>query len=99
MMLSVILLSVLMILPFILSVIKHLICSSNLNWLLNLNLIYETLWIGWGKKWLVYFNSWKIQLVSFGQSNYNGSTYVKMDGSILEEKSSFKMLGLIDLLL
>ena len=28
----------------ILSVIRHLICGTNLNWLLNLNLIYETLW-------------------------------------------------------
>ena len=42
-MLSVILLSMLMILLFILSVIRHLICGNNLNWLLNLNLIYETL--------------------------------------------------------
>ena len=30
----------------ILSVIRHLICDNNLNWLLNLNLIYETLWTG-----------------------------------------------------
>ena len=30
----------------ILSVIGHLICGNNLNWLLNLNLIYETLWTG-----------------------------------------------------
>ena len=30
----------------ILSVIRHLICGNNLNWLLNLNLIYETLWTG-----------------------------------------------------
>ena len=44
--LSVILLSMLMILLFILSVIRHLICGNNLNWLLNLNLIYETLWTG-----------------------------------------------------
>ena len=29
-----------------LTVIRHLICGSNLNWLLNLNLIYETLWTG-----------------------------------------------------
>ena len=43
-MLSVILLSMLMILLSILSVIRHLICGNNLNWLLNLNLIYETLW-------------------------------------------------------
>ena len=28
------------------------------------------------------------------QSNYTGATDVKMDGSVLEEKSSFKMLGL-----
>ena len=45
-MLSVILLSMLMILPFILSVTRHLICGNNLNWLLNLNLIYKTLWTG-----------------------------------------------------
>ena len=31
---------------YILSVIGHLICGNNLNWLLNLNLIYETLWTG-----------------------------------------------------
>ena len=46
MMLSVILLSMLMILLSILSVIRRLICGKNLNWLLNLNLIYETLWTG-----------------------------------------------------
>ena len=45
-MLSVILLSLLMILLSILSVIRHLICCNDLNWLLNLNLIYETLWTG-----------------------------------------------------
>ena len=44
MMLSVILLSVVMILLSILRVIRHLICGNNLNWLLNLNLIYKTLW-------------------------------------------------------
>ena len=45
-MLSVILLSMLMILLSILTMIKHLICGNNLNWLLNLNLIYETLCLG-----------------------------------------------------
>ena len=44
--LSVILVSMLTILLSILSVIGHLICGINLNWLLNLNLIYETLWNG-----------------------------------------------------
>ena len=49
----------------------------------------------WGKKWLVDFNVKKTQLVLFDQSYDNGSIDVKMDGSVLEEKSSFKMLGLI----
>ena len=42
--LSVIVFSMLMILLSILNVIRHLICDNNLNWLLNLNLIYETQW-------------------------------------------------------
>ena len=46
MMVSVILLSMLMVLLSILSMIRHLICGNKLNWLLNLNLIYETLWTG-----------------------------------------------------
>ena len=50
--------------------------------------------VDWGKKWLVDFNAGKTQLVSFNQSNNSGSIDVKMDGSVLEEKSSFKMLGL-----
>ena len=48
----------------------------------------------WGGKWLVDFNAGKAQLVSFDQSNNNSSINVKIDGSVLEEKSSFKMLGL-----
>ena len=48
----------------------------------------------WGGKWLVDFNAGKTQLVSVDRSNNNGSIDVKMDGSVLEEKSSFKMLGL-----
>ena len=51
-----------------------------------------------GKKWLVDFNAGKTQLVSFDRSNNNGSIDVKMDGSVLGEKSSFKMLGLPSLL-
>ena len=46
----------------------------------------------WGKKWLVDFNAGKTQLVSFHWSNSNGSIDVKMDGSVLEKKSSVKML-------
>ena len=49
--------------------------------------------IDWGRKWLVDFNGGKIQLVSFDRPNNTGID-VKMDGSVLEEKSYFKMLGL-----
>ena len=47
----------------------------------------------WGK-WLVDFNAGKTLLVSFDQSNNTGSIDVNMDWPVLEEKSSFKMLGL-----
>ena len=50
--------------------------------------------VDWGKNWLVDFNAGKIQLVSFYRSNNNVSIDMKMDGSLLEEKSSFKMLRL-----
>ena len=50
--------------------------------------------VDWGKKWLVDFNAGTTQLVSFDRSNNNGSNDVKMDGSVIEEKSSLKMLGL-----
>ena len=43
---------------------------------------------------LVNFITGKTQLVLFDCSNNNGSIDVKMDGSLLEEKLSFKMLGL-----
>ena len=52
-MLSLILPSRLMILRSILSVIKHLICGNNWHWLLSLNLIFETLWIGVVKDLLI----------------------------------------------
>ena len=50
--------------------------------------------VDWGKKWLVDFNAGKTQLVSFDRPNNNGFIDVKIGGTILEEKSSFKMLGL-----
>ena len=50
--------------------------------------------VDWSKKWLVDFNAGKTQLVSFDWSNNNGSIDLKMDGSVLEEKSSCKILGL-----
>ena len=50
--------------------------------------------VDWGRKWLVDFNAGKTQLVLFDQSNNTGGVNVKTDGTVLEEKSSFKMLGL-----
>ena len=48
----------------------------------------------WSRKWLVDFNTGKTQLVLCNHSNNTGTIDVKMDGSVLEKKSSFKLLGL-----
>ena len=45
-----------------------------------------------GRRWLVDFNAEKTQLVSFDRSNNAGAIDVKMDGSVLVEKSPFKVL-------
>ena len=50
--------------------------------------------VDWGRKWFVDFNAGKAHLVLFDWSKNTGAIDVKMDGSFLEEKSSFKMLGL-----
>ena len=47
-----------------------------------------------GTKRLGNFNSDKTQLVSFDWFNNTGAIDLKMDGSVLEEKSSFKTLWL-----
>ena len=46
-----------------------------------------------GQEMACWLQCWK-NLVSFDRSNNTGSIDVKMDGSALEEKSSFKILGL-----
>ena len=66
------------------------VCGSNLNWLLNLNMIYKTLWTGARSGLLISI---------LGKLNWFCLTglitpVVLLDGSVLEEKSSFKMLGL-----
>ena len=48
----------------------------------------------WCGKWLADFNAGKTKLVLFDRSNNTAAIDVKMDGSLLEEKSFFKMLGL-----
>ena len=50
--------------------------------------------VDWGRKWLVDFNAGKTQLVSSDRSKNTGAIDVKMDWSVLEDKTSFKMLGL-----
>ena len=51
--------------------------------------------VDWDRKWLVDdFNAGKTQLVAFDRSEDTGTIDVKMDGSVLEEKLPFKMLGL-----
>ena len=47
--------------------------------------------VDWGRKWLVDFNAGK---TLFDQSNSTGAIDVKMDGPVLEEKSSCKVLAL-----
>ena len=47
-----------------------------------------------GRKCLADFNNQKTQLLSFDWFNNTAVIYVKIDGSFLEGKSSFKMLGL-----
>ena len=40
------------------------------------------------------FNAGKTQLVLFYRSNNTGAIDIKMDGSVLEEKPCFRMVGL-----
>ena len=71
--------------------------ESDLSWQLELASELEFDLRGtvdWGEKWFADFSTGKTQLISFDQSNNNGFIDVKMDGSVLEGKSCFKMLGL-----
>ena len=56
--------------------------------------LQSDLWdtVNWGRKWLADFNAGKTQLVSFDWSNNTGAIDVKMDLSVLDEESCFKML-------
>ena len=51
----------------------------------------------WGRKCLVDFNAGKTQLILFDGSNNTGAINMKMDRSVLDKKSSFKMLGLLSI--
>ena len=50
--------------------------------------------VDWGSKLLFVFNTGKTQLASFDGFNSTDAIDVKMDGFLLEEKSSLRMLGL-----
>ena len=49
----------------------------------------------WGRKLLDDFNDGKTQMILFDPSYNTGDIDVKIDGSVFEEKSSFKILVLI----
>ena len=51
--------------------------------------------LNWGRKWLADFIARKTQLVLFDRSYNSGAIDVKMNGTVLKEKSSFEMLGLL----
>ena len=61
----------------------------------TLNVIRHLIWdtADWDRKWLVNSNAGKTQLVSFDRPNKICTIDVKVDGSVLVEKSSFKMMG------
>ena len=79
--------------------IKNLICGNNQSLFLNLNLIYKTLWTETGSGLLVSvlekLNLFCLTgLTSVVQKLMLNIIDVIMDGSVLEEKSSFKILRL-----
>ena len=92
-MLSVIFLCMVMIILSFLSVIRHLICGKNLNWLLNLHLIYKTLWTEAGSGLLM------PMLEKLGWFRLTGQVTLvlliwKWMGLFLRKNHFFKMLGL-----
>ena len=50
--------------------------------------------VEWGKRWQVTFNEGKTHLVSFDRSVNSGGIDIRMGEKMLEEESSFRMLGL-----
>ena len=88
----------LMILLAILSVIRHPICGNSLNWLLNLNVIYEILWTGVKSGLLISLLGKFTWFWLAGQINNNSSIDMKMEGSVLEENQLLSCWGWVSLL-
>ena len=85
-------LSMLMILLSILIVIRHLLCGINLNWRLNLNRIYKTLWTG-ARSGLLISMLGKLDWLRLTSLITLVLLMWKWMG-LFWEKTSFKMLGL-----
>ena len=82
-----------LLLLFILSVIRHLICRNNLNWLLKLNLFYETLWTGVRSGLLIWMLGKLEWFHLIGQITMVVLTWKWMSLFLRkQEKLSFKML-------
>ena len=60
----------------------------------HLNLIWIEIILNWNRKWLVSMNGWKAQLFLICHSSNSSAIDVMVDPSVLDEKSSFEMLGL-----
>ena len=54
--------------------------------------------VDWGKRQFVDFGEGKYSIDSFDRSNNSGAIDVKMDGSVLKENSTFKILRVLSLL-
>ena len=50
--------------------------------------------VEWGKRWQITFNAGKTHLVSFHHWVNSGNIGIRMGEKMLEEESSFRMLGL-----
>ena len=70
-------------------------CDQTSDFWLQLELIseLESDTVDWGRNWLADFNAGETQLVSFDWCHITRAIDVKMDGSVFEKKSSFKILG------
>ena len=97
MILSIIMPSTLMILLSTLSLIRHLICGKKKSWLVNLNLIYETLWT-WLRSGLLISMLEKFQLILFHGSNSTGTIAVKWMGLFFRKNHFLRCYGSLFLL-
>ena len=97
MILSVIFLSMLMMLIFTRDMFDLLILCQQLKLACELEFNLGNI-LDWATTWLVDFNAGKAQVVLFNSSNKSVAIDAKMVGLALDEKASFKILGLVFIL-